>query len=208
MRRHRRAALLALSLAFAGAVLPGCVALIGAGGLAAYGALEDRRTTGTQIEDEGIEVRAANRIDEALRERAHVNVTSFNRTVLLTGEAWDEATRAEVEKIAASVPNIRAITNEVQVAGVSSVASRANDSSLTAKVRGRMLNAREFNPLHVKVVSEAGVVYLMGIVTEREAEAVTEVARTTAGVRKVVKVFEYCTTADERCRPPKPKPGA
>lgn len=205
MRRHRLALVLALSAA---ALCGGCIALIGAGGVAAYGSLEDRRTTGTQIEDEGIEVRAANRIAEALRERAHVNVTSFNRIVLLTGEAWDEATRAEVERIAAAVPNVRSITNEVQVAGLSSVAARASDSSLTLKVRSRMVNSREFNPLHVKVVTEAGVVYLMGIVTEREAEAATEVARTTSGVRKVVKVFDYCSPDDERCKPPKPKSAA
>ncbi len=205
MRRHRLALVLALSAA---ALSGGCIALIGAGGVAAYGALEDRRTTGTQIEDEGIEVRAANRIAEALRERAHVNVTSFNRIVLLTGEAWDEATRAEVERIAAAVPNVRSITNEVQVAGLSSMASRASDSSLTLKVRSRMVNSREFNPLHIKVVTEAGVVYLMGVVTEREAEAATEVARTTSGVRKVVKVFDYCSADDERCKPPKPKSAA
>jgi osmotically-inducible protein OsmY len=188
--------------------LQGCVALIGAGGAAAYSALEDRRTTGTQIEDEGIEVRAANRIDERLRERAHVNVTAYNRAVLITGEAWDEATRTEIEQIVAAVPNVRGITNEVQVAGLSSVASRANDSSLTLKVRGRLLNAKAFNPVHIKVVTEAGVVYLMGIVTEKEAEAATEIARTTGGVRKVVKVFEYCKSTDEPCRPAKPKPAA
>lgn len=203
MRRHRYAALLALSVALAGGGLAGCVALIGAGGAAAYSSLEDRRTTGTQIEDEGIEVRAASRIAEAMKERAHVNVTSYNRQVLLTGEAWDEAARAEIERIAAAVPNVRSVTNEVQVSGVSSLTSRANDSSLTLQIRSRMVGAREFNPLHVKVVSEAGVVYLLGIVTEAEADAATEIARTTAGVRKVVRVFEYCTGADERCQPPK-----
>jgi osmotically-inducible protein OsmY len=205
MRRHRFALVLALSAA---ALSPGCIALIGAGGAAAYSSLEDRRTTGTQIEDQGIEVRAANRIAEALRERAHVNVTAYNRSLLLTGEAWDEATRAEAEKIAAAVPNVRSVTNEVQVGGLSSMTSRASDSSLTLKVRSRMLNSKEFNPLHIKVVTESGVVYLMGIVTEREAEAVTEVARTTSGVRKVVKLFDYCSPDDERCKPPKPKSAA
>ena len=177
----------------------------------AVSSLEDRRTTGTQLEDQGIESRAQGRLQERLGERAHVNVTSFNRLVLLTGEAWDEATRDEVEKIVAAVPNIRSVTNEVQVAGLSSTTSRANDTALTAKVKARLLNAKEFNSLHVKVVSEAGVVYLLGLLTEAEADAATELARTTAGVRKVVKVFEYCKSTDELCRPPapptdKPKP--
>jgi osmotically-inducible protein OsmY len=210
VRRDRYATLLALIAALH---LQGCIALIGAGGAAAYSTLEDRRTTGTQIEDEGIEVRAASRIDERLRERAHVNVTAYNRAVLVTGEAWDEATRTEIEQIVAAVPNVRGITNEVEVAGLSSLASRANDSSLTLKVRSRLLNAKQFNPVHIKVVTEAGVVYLMGIVTEKEAEAATEIARTTGGVRKVVKVFEYCKSTDEPCRPaavtkPPAKPAA
>lgn len=205
MRRDRYAAVLALIAAL---LSQGCVALIGAGGAAAYSTLEDRRTTGTQIEDEGIEVRAANRINERFRDRAHVNVIAYNRAVLITGEAVDEATRTEIENIVAAVPNVRGVTNEVQVAGLSSVGSRTNDSSLTLKVRSRFLNAKGFNPVHVKVVTEAGVVYLMGIVTEKEAEAVVDIARTTGGVRKVVKVFEYCKSTDEPCRPAKPKPAA
>ena len=181
--------------------MQGCIALIGAGGAAAYSALEDRRTAGMQIEDEGIEVRATNRIEERVRERAHVNVTAFNRSVLVTGEAWDEATREEIGKIVAAVPNVKSVTNEVQVAPLSSLAARAGDSSLTAKVRARFLNVKDFNPVHIKVVTEGGVVYLLGIVTEKEANAATEIARTTAGVRKVVRVFDYCTSADEACRP-------
>lgn len=207
MRRDRYAAVVALIAALAA---PGCVALIGAGGAAAVSALEDRRTTGTQIEDQGIESRAQGRINERFGERAHVNVTAFNRTVLLTGEAWDEATRAEIETLAAAVPNVRSVTNEVQVAGLSSGPSRANDTALTAKVRGRLLNVKGLNPHHVKVVTEAGVVYLLGLVTEAEADAAVDIARTTGGVRKVVKVFEYCKSSDELCRPraEKPKPAA
>lgn len=209
MRRHRYPVVLAL---IAAALSSGCIALIGAGGVAAVGALEDRRTSGTQIEDQGIESRTQGRISERLGERAHVNVTVFNRSVLLTGEAWDETTRAEIETIAAAVPNVRAVTNEVQVAGLSSAASRANDTAVTAKVKGRLLNVKGLNPYHVKVVTEAGVVYLLGLVTEPEGEAAVDVARTTGGVRKVVKVFEYCKSTDELCRPSppppaKPKPG-
>ena len=200
MRRHRYLALVALSAA----LLQGCVALIGAGGAAAVSSLEDRRTTGTQLDDQGIESRAQSRIGERFGERAHVNVTAYNRMVLLTGEAWDEATRAEIEKLAAAVPNVRGVTNEIQVAGASSAASRANDTTITGRVKARFLGVKEFNSLHVKVVTEAGVVYLLGLVTEREAEAATELARTTSGVRKVVKVFEYCKSTDELCRPAPP----
>jgi osmotically-inducible protein OsmY len=137
-------------------------------------------------------------------------VTAFNRAVLLTGEAWDEATRAEAEKLAAEVPNVRSVTNDIQVSGITSATSRANDAAITARVKGGFVNTKGLNALHVKVVTEAGVVYLLGLVTEAEAEKATEVARTTGGVRKVVRVFEYCTAADERCSPPppaeKPKP--
>ena len=196
VRRHRYAALLALIPALA---LQGCPAVVGVGGLAAVSSLEDRRSTGTQLDDRQIESRANDRIG-GLGERAHVNVTSFNRSVLLTGQAWDEATRAEAEKLVATVPNVRSIINEIQVSGLSSLGSRANDTALTAKVKARLLGVKELNYQHVKVVTEAGVVYLLGLVTESEADAATEVARTTDGVRKVIRVFEYCTTSDEQCR--------
>jgi osmotically-inducible protein OsmY len=202
MRRHRYLAVPALILVLTGATLglQGCPAIIGVGGVAAVSSLEDRRTTGTQLDDRGIESRAAGRISERFGERAHVNVTAFNRSVLLTGEAWDEATRAEVEKVVAEVPNVRSVTNEIQVAGASSSGSRANDTALTAKVKGRLINVKGVNSMHVKVVTEAGVVYLLGLVTEGEAETATDIARTTGGVRKVIKVFEYCKSSDELCR--------
>ena len=120
------------------------------------------------------------------------------------GSLYDEATRDEIGKVAAAVPNVRVVTNEIQVGGLSSAGSRANDTLLTAKVRGNFLNSSAFSPLHVKVLTEAGVVYLMGIVTEAEADAITELARTTSGVRKVVRVFDYCKTTDELCKPPPP----
>jgi osmotically-inducible protein OsmY len=216
MRRDRYLAVPALIFVLAGAALglQGCpVAIIGAGGIAAVSTLEDRRTTGTQMDDSAIESRAASRIGERFAERAHVNVTAFNRAVLLTGEAWDEAVRTEIEKLVAAIPNVRSVTNEIQVGGLSSTTARANDTALTARVKGRFLNSKEFSSLHVKVVTEAGVVYLLGLVTEAEAAVATELARTTSGVRKVVLVFDYCKSTDELCRPPpapqpndKPKP--
>jgi osmotically-inducible protein OsmY len=188
-------ALLALSL-------QGCeLALLGAAGGAAFTAFEDRRTSGTQIEDEGIELRAGNRIGERFGDKVHVNVTAYNRWVLLTGEAPTEAMRADIEKLVMAVPNVRGAANEIQIAGISALGSRTNDSFITSKVKARFVDARRFNPVHVKVVTEAGVVYLMGVVTDKEANDAVEVARTTGGVRKVVKIFEYCKSNDEVCRP-------
>ena len=182
-------------------LLTGCVemTLVGAG--MAVATVEDRRTTGTQLEDRGIELRAANRIDDRFGERVHVNVTSFNRYVLLTGEVPDEATRTEAETLTRGVPNVLGVSNDLQIAGQSSTTSRSNDTLITSKVKTRFADANRFNIFHVKVVTEAAVVYLLGIVTEEEAAAAVEIARTTAGVRKVVKIFEYCKPTDEVCRP-------
>jgi osmotically-inducible protein OsmY len=182
-------------------LLQGCIemTLVGAG--MAVATVEDRRTTGTQLEDRGIELRAANRIDDRFGERVHVNVTSFNRYALLTGEVPDEPTRTEAETLTRGVPNVLGVSNDLQVAGKSSTTSRSNDTLITSKVKTRFADANRFNIFHVKVVTEAAVVYLLGIVTEEEAAAAVEIARTTAGVRKVVKMFEYCQPTDEVCRP-------
>lgn len=188
--------------ACAGAMLTlqGCVPIvIGAGGAAAYSSLEDRRSTGIQIEDEAIETRASNRLSDRFGGRVHVNVTSYNRNVLITGEVPDEGARDEAEKVVRAVPNVRDVTNDLQVAGISSLVSRTNDSYLTTKVRGRLLDTKRVRPVHLKVVTEAGVVYLMGVVTEAEADEAVDIVRNTGGVRKVVKVFEYCQPNDQLC---------
>jgi len=202
MNLRRTLLLAALPLAL---VLQGCMemALVGAG--AAVIAFEDRRTTGAQLEDRGIELRTGNRVDDRYGDRVHVNVTSYNRYVLLTGEVHEEAARTEIEKLARGVPNVLGVSNDLQVAGKSSMGSRSNDSYLTSKVKTRFVDSGKFNAVHVKVVTEAGVVYLLGMVTEKEAEDAVEIARTTGGVRKVVKMFEYCKPEDEACRP-RPKP--
>jgi len=179
--------------------------VIGAGGAAAYSSLEDRRTTGTQIDDESIEVRASNRVGDRLGSTVHVNVTSYNRQALLTGEVPDEKSRVEVEKIVRAVPTVKDVTNDLQIAGISSYGARGNDAYLTTKVRGRLLDTKRVSPVHIKVVTEASVVYLMGVVTEAEADEAVEIARNTGGVRKVVKVFEYCKPTDDACRPPASK---
>src|SRR3954467_12020680 len=201
-----RLALLLFGILIAAAPMQGCVPIVlGAGGAAAYSSLEDRRSTGTQIDDESIEVRASNRISDRFGSNAHVNVTSYNRIALLTGEVPDERSREEAEKIVRAVPQVRDVTNDLQIAGISSYVARTNDSYLTSKVRGRLLDTKRVSPAHVKVVSEAGVVYLMGVVSEPEADEVVEIARNTGGVRKVVKAFEYCRTSDEICRAPAPR---
>lgn len=171
--------------------LTGCMA-VALGGAAATGFIvgEDRRTLGTITEDQGIEIRSANRIEEKVRD-AHINITSYNRAVLLTGEVPSEAAKTDAERITRAVENVRNVYNELQVAGNASLQSRTNDAVLTSKVKARFVDGRKFSPVHVKVVSENGVVYLLGMVNRQEAADATEVARTTGGVRKVVRVFEY-----------------
>lgn len=171
--------------------LSGCMA-VAVGGAAATGVMvaEDRRTVGTMTEDQGIELKAASRIEEKIKD-AHINVTSYNRAVLLTGEVSSAANKADAERIARAVDNVRSVFNELQVSGNTSMQARTNDSVITSKVKGRFVDGGKFSPLHVKVVTEDGVVYLMGLVKRQEADSATEIARTTGGVRKVVRVFEY-----------------
>lgn len=170
----------------------GC-ALLAVGGAAAttgYLVGEDRRPLATMTGDQTIEFRARHRILEKYP-HAHVNLTAYNSLVLLTGEVPDDATRAEVEKIVRGVERVRGVYNELQVAGVSSLPARASDSYITSVVKARFLDAGKFNPVHVKVVTEAGTVYLMGLVKQPEADAATELARTTKGVQRVVRLFEF-----------------
>ena len=191
----------AAALAAAALLLPGCeVALLSAAAAGGVAAFEDRRTSGTQLDDDAIEARVANRVAERFGDKVHINVNSFNRFALLTGEAPDEAARAEIEKIALAVPNVRGVSNEVQVGTPTSMSSRANDSLITSKVKARLIDGRKVSPVHVKVATESGVVYLMGVVTEQEADGAIDIARTTGGVRKVVKIFEYCKSGDDVCR--------
>jgi len=162
------------------------------GGAAAGGLMAaDRRTAGAYVDDEAIEIKAERNIDEELGDKIHVNVTSYNRNVLITGEAIDEATKAKAESIAKSVANVRGVTNELAIAAASSRMERNNDAYITTKVKARMLTEHRFPVNYVKVVTEDSVVYLMGIVTHKEADDAVEIARGTDGVQKVVKVFEY-----------------
>ena len=192
---------LAALLGFA-VLLGGCAAVVvGAGAAAGYSAYEDRRSTGTQFEDQRIENRASSAIDQIWGFKVHVNVTSYNRQVLITGEVPDATTRDEVEKLIATAPGVRTLANELTIGPQTSLAARTGDTIVTSNVKARFLGAKNFNPAHVKVVTEAGVVYLLGMVTEVEANAASEIARTTDGVKKVVKVFEYCKSGESICRP-------
>jgi osmotically-inducible protein OsmY len=195
--------LAALAVLVSAALLAGCPAVIVGGGAVAYGLTEDRRTSGTMVDDDNIESRVGRALRERFGENTHVNVTSFNRSVLLTGEVPEEGRRAEIEKLVQGVGGVRGVTNDLQVGAPSSIGARTNDSYITTKVKGRLLDSNKVNPIHVKVVTEAGVVYLMGIVTEKEANDAIEVARTTGGVIKVVRIFELCKAGDGICPPAK-----
>ncbi|NMF97833.1 BON domain-containing protein [Aromatoleum toluolicum] len=198
LQASRRTLILGLGAAATLPLLQGCFPLV-AGGVGAGAAMvADRRTSGAYVEDEGIEWRTSSALRDRLGDAVHVNVTSFNRNVLLTGEAPSEAHRAEAERVAGSIANVKGIVNEIQVAGTSSLTSRGNDSLITSKVKARFVDSAQFSANHIKVVTEAGTVFLLGIVTRREADAATEVARRTDGVRKVVRVFEYITDQQAR----------
>lgn len=156
----------------------------------------DRRTSGTQVEDQGIELKALTRIREAIGDRGHVNATSYNRLVLLSGEVGSEADKAAVEQNVAKIENVRSIVNELGVMGSASLTSRSNDTILTSKVKASFVDAKDLQANAVKVVTERGVVYLMGRVTEREATRASDIARGVGGVQKVVRVFEVITEAE------------
>ncbi|HUP30245.1 MAG TPA: BON domain-containing protein [Usitatibacter sp.] len=186
-RNFARAAVVAAALP----LLQGCFPLAVTGMGAAALMASDRRTTGMYVEDEAIEWKAFARLREFNGRGGHINPTSFNRRVLLTGEAPTEALRKEAEEAVRRIENVGDVVNEVQVAGASSLASRGNDALITSNVKARMVNNGRFSPNHVKVLTEANVAYLMGIVTPTEGDAAVEIARTTQGVSRVVKVFEY-----------------
>jgi len=186
-----------LALSIAAPLLSGCFGIAATGIGAAALMVDDRRTTGIYVEDENIEWKALARIRGDFK-GSHVNATSFNRKVLLTGEVSTEQTKKAVEDAVRSIPSVREVANELAVGGNSSVTSRGNDSIITSNVKARMVGNGKFSINHVKVVTEAGAVYLMGLVTQSEGDAAVEIARSTSGVSRVVKVFEYVPDAPKR----------
>jgi osmotically-inducible protein OsmY len=171
----------------------GC-ALVAATGVAAgtgVAVAEDRRTAGTMVQDESIEFKSNRRINEKFGRKVHVDVTSFNQRVLLTGEAASATVKNEIEDIARAVEGVRDVTNKITVGEVRPLTARSHDALITSKVKARFVNEGIFQANHVKVVTEDGVVYLLGLVDREEAQNAVMIAKATSGVRKVVQVFEY-----------------
>lgn len=179
------AALLASTLA------TGCAPLLIGGAMAGgVSVATDRRTSGAQLEDETIEVKAAARVREQLGEKVHANINSYNRVVLITGEANSEESKARLETIVGGVENVQKVMNEVGIGAASSLGSRTNDTVIQGKVKAKLIDARDLHSNAFYVVVERGEVFLMGRVTEREAARATDISRQISGVKKVVRAFE------------------
>ena len=189
----RRGALLAALLATQ--LFAGCAPLVLGGAVVGGMMAADRRTSGAQLEDQSIELKASNRIPGIVGERGHVNVTSYNRMVLVTGEVATDADKAAVEQAVGQIENVRSIVNELAVMAPTSIGSRSNDVVLTSKVKASLIDAKDLQANAFKVVTERGQVFLMGRVTEREAARASDVARSISGVQKVIRVFEIVTEA-------------
>lgn len=190
-----------------GASLSACVPLMMGGAFVGTTMVAtDRRTSGAQLEDEGIELRANNRIGQALGEQAHINVTSYNRQVLLTGEVSTATDKQKLDDLVLKVENVRSVVNEVAVLGATSLSQRSSDTLVTGKVKAALVDARDLQSNVFKVVTERGAVYLMGRVSQREADRATELARNVSGVQKVVRVFEVLSEDELKNATPPPAP--
>ncbi|GGC87961.1 BON domain-containing protein [Undibacterium terreum] len=201
--------LAALTLCCAALVsLQGCVGVMVGGAVMGTLAATDRRTLGAQTEDKAIAVKGDARLSRTLGDSAHINVNSFNRRVLLTGEVADEQARATAEREMRAVENVESVSNELQVAGVSNYTSRSNDALITGKVKASFVDTKDLYASAFKVVTESNVVYLMGRVTQREGNLAGEVARGVSGVRKVVKVFDYISEGELKTLMATPDNGA
>jgi len=178
-------------------LLQGCVpAVIATGATVGVMSYQDRRQTSVQTEDESIEWKAARSVPERFAPSSHLNFTSYNRRLLITGEVPSEEAKQAIGEQAAKVAGVREVFNEVTIGPVSSLSTRSNDSYITSKVKGRLVDEKYLSAIHVKVVTEAGVTYLMGIVSEREAKLAVTIASRTDGVRKVVNLFEVLGDAE------------
>jgi osmotically-inducible protein OsmY len=202
---RRLFALLTLTVGLS-ATLTACFPVIMGGAVMGGLVATDRRTSGTQLEDEGIELRASSRIRDNLGDRGHVNVTSYNRRVLLTGEVPSEQDRQLVEQVVSKVENVQSVVNELAVLGNSTLTQRASDSLVDGRVKAGFIDAKDLFSNAYKVVTERGTVYLMGRVTQREADRATEITRATSGVQKVVRVFEIISEDELRGMLPQPAP--
>lgn len=177
-------------LAAAATSLSGCAPLIVGGAVMTGIVATDRRTTGAQVEDEGIELKVASAVRQELGDRVHLNVTSFNRKVLLSGEARTTADKERAEKLAQSQENVQSVVNDLAVQAPSSLTQRSKDTVTTSRVKAAFIDAKDLQVNSIKVVTERGIVYLMGRVTAREATRATDIVRKIGGVSKVIRVFE------------------
>lgn len=171
-------------------LVSGCVGLAATGLIVGTVAMTDRRTLGAQTEDTSIEIKAKLRINEQLRYSGGISVTSYNRRVLLTGQVANEDDKRRAEQVARGVDNVRAVQNELQIAGQPGLTSSAADATTTAGVKAALLESKETPAASIKVVTESGIVYLMGLVTQRESQAAVRIASRARGVQRVVAVFE------------------
>jgi osmotically-inducible protein OsmY len=185
----------------ASGVLGGCVAAVGGAMVGGTMMAVDRRSTGTQVDDQTIEVRSSSAATAAIGENGNVSATSYNRVVLLTGQVPNDADRAKVETAVAKVENVRAVVNELTVGPSSTLSQQSTDTLTTGKVKAAFVDTKELQMASIKVVTERGVVYLMGRVTDAEANAAANAARSVSGVQKVVKIFEPITAAELAAMP-------
>lgn len=192
---HSKFSLL-VAAALSAALLQGCAAVAVGGAATGVAVAHDRRTTGTIVDDESIEVKAASALnaDKEIRDQTHLNVTSYNNSILMTGEVPTQQLGQRAYKIVSGLDKVKKVHNETTVAAPSSFGSRSNDTLITSKVKARMVATKGFDSTLVKVVTERGVVYLLGLVTQGEGKLAGEIARQTDGVQKVVKLFEYQDT--------------
>ena len=189
-----------LALLLALPALHGCVeaALLGTAAASGVMSAHDRRSTGTQTDDETMEWKANNHVPAQYKDKAHANFTAFNRRLLITGEAPSEEAKSAIESEVRKIEGVKEVYNELGIGPATPLSSRSNDSFITSKVKSRFVDAGKFNPMHVKVVTEAGTVFLLGLVTQAEANSAVQVARTTSGVKKVVNLIEVITPAKAR----------
>ncbi|MFS2136736.1 BON domain-containing protein [Duganella sp. Dugasp56] len=186
------------------ASLSGCVALVAGGAISGTLAATDRRTLGAQTEDRAIEVKGSIKLNNVVGDAGHVNINAFNRRALLTGEVRDEAMKAAAEREIRAIEGVLSVVNELEVAGPASYTSRSNDALITTKVKASLVDMKDISANSYQVVTERGVVYLQGRVTQREGQIGADVARGVSGVTKVVKVFEYITEEEWKTYQPKP----
>jgi osmotically-inducible protein OsmY len=206
--KNRMLKRLVLAAALTGTMmgLTACFPLLLGGAVGGALVATDRRTSGSVVEDEGIELRASSRIRENLGERTHINVTSYNRQVLLTGEVPSVQDRQLVEQIVSRVDNVRNIVNELGVMGNATLTQRSSDALVTGRVKAALVDAKDLFANAFKIVTERGTTYVMGRVTEREAKRATEVISSTSGVQRVVRILE--TISEDELARLQPQPPA